>query len=123
MDDQRLEVEVRHPSSAEARLAMRGDLDLAADEALAGAYTEATRTGATRIVLDFARVGYINSTGIALIVRLLAEARRDHREVIAEGLTDHYREIFRITRLSDYVTIADAGAETFPASGLEEVAR
>ena len=27
---------------------------------------------------------------------------RDHREVIAEGLSDHYREIFRITRLSDY---------------------
>ena len=58
-------------------------------------------------MLDFTRVDYINSTGIALIVRLLAEARRDHREVIAVGLSDHYREIFRITRLSDYLTIAD----------------
>jgi anti-anti-sigma factor len=120
MADQRLEIEVRHLSHAEARLAMRGDLDLAADEALAGAYAEATSNGATRVVLDFSRVGYINSTGIALIVRLLAEARRDHRDVIAEGLTDHYREIFRITRLSDYVTIADAGPESSPALGLEE---
>ena len=65
-------------------------------------------------------VDYINSTGIALIVRLLAEARRDHRVVIAEGLTDHYREIFRITRLSDYLTIADPE----PATSIpEEAAR
>ena len=63
---------------------------------------------------------YINSTGIALIVRLLAEARRDHREVIADGLSDHYREIFRITRLSDYLTIADAPSAT---SVPEEAAR
>jgi anti-anti-sigma factor len=63
-------------------------------------------------VLDFANVDYINSTGIALIVRLLAEARRDHREVIALGLSDHYREIFRITRLSDYLTIADTTSAT-----------
>ena len=27
--------------------------------------------------------------------------------VVALGLSDHYREIFRITRLSDYLTIAD----------------
>src|SRR4029453_6282677 len=63
---------------------------------------------ATRVVLDFGGVGYINSTGIALIVRLLAEARRDHRDVVAVGLTDHYREIFRITRLSAHLTIAAA---------------
>lgn len=107
MNDRRLTVEVLTPTAGEARLAMRGDIDVAADDALAAAYGEAASASATRIVLDFTQVDYINSTGIALIVRLLAEARRDHRDVIAEGLTDHYREIFRITRLSDYMTIAD----------------
>ena len=63
--------------------------------------------GSPVVELDFAGVDYINSTGIALIVRLLAEARRDHREVRARGLSEHYREIFRITRLSDYVTLED----------------
>jgi anti-anti-sigma factor len=70
-----------------------------------------------RVVLDFGDVDYINSTGIALIVRLLAEARRDHREVIAEGLSAHYREIFRITRLSDFLTIADPSAATPALTG------
>jgi len=116
----RLAVEVATWTPGEARLAMRGDVDIAADEVLAAAYAEAAASGATRVVLDFAAVDYINSTGIALIVRMLAEARRDHREVIALGLSDHYREIFRITRLSDYLTIADpAPAASVP----EEAAR
>ena len=112
MNDNRLTVEIL-AADGTARLAMRGDIDVAADEALAAAYATAAQGGAARVVLDFKQVDYINSTGIALIVRLLAEARRDHREVIAEGLTDHYREIFHITRLSDYMTIADdASAST-----------
>jgi len=113
----RLAVEVVTSTPGEARLAMRGDVDIAADDALAAAYERAMADGATRIVLDFADVGYINSTGIALIVRLLAEARRDHREVIAEGLSAHYREIFRITRLSDFLTIADPSAATPALAG------
>jgi anti-sigma B factor antagonist len=116
----RLVVEVVTSTPGETRLAMRGDVDIAADEVLAAAYAGAAATGAKRVVLDFGAVDYINSTGIALIVRLLAEARRDHREVIALGLSDHYREIFRITRLSDYLTIADPQPTT---SVPEEAAR
>ncbi len=116
----RLSIEIITAIPGEARLAMRGDVDVAADEVLSAAYTEAAAAGATRVVLDFGNVDYINSTGIALIVRLLAEARRDHREVIALGLSEHYREIFRITRLSDYLTIADG----LPATPVpEEAAR
>jgi anti-sigma B factor antagonist len=55
-------------------------------------------------------VGYINSTGIALVVRMLAEARRDGRGVRAVGLTPHYQTIFRITRLSDYMDIVEGDA-------------
>jgi anti-sigma B factor antagonist len=94
-----------------ARVTLAGRIDRDADAALAAAYESARRAGATRIRLDFDGVDYINSTGIALIVRLLAEARRDGREVIVAGLTEHYREIFRITRLADYMTIE---AETSP---------
>ena len=63
-----------------------------------------------RVSLDFGRVGYINSTGIALVVRLLADARRDGRTVRAVGLTEHYQEIFRITRLSDFMEIVEGDA-------------
>jgi anti-sigma B factor antagonist len=112
MDDTRIRVEVEAsaPDATEATLRLHGDVDIFADEVLAAAYADATRNGATRLVLDFTAVGYINSTGIALIVRLLAEARRDRREVVAVGLSEHYREIFRITRLSDFMEIVEGDA-------------
>lgn len=84
-----------------------GDLNVRADAALEAAYIEAVSLGARQITLDFAQVGYINSTGIALIVRMLTTARADGRTVQVSGLTDHYRQIFEITRLSDYMAILD----------------
>ena len=105
-----------------ARIALRGRIDREGDAALAEASSRATALGAPVVELDFSAVDYINSTGIALIVRLLAEARRDRREVRARGLSEHYREIFRITRLSDFVTLEDdeAVAAAAMAVGREE---
>ena len=94
----------------EIRLQRRGDLDSRADETLGHAYRELAATGSPEVTLDFGDVGYINSTGIALVVRLLADARRDGRGVRAVGLTPHYREIFRITRLSDFMDIVEGDA-------------
>ena len=94
----------------EIRLRLSGDLNGRADEALASAYARVAALGPRRVSLDFRQVGYINSTGIALVVRLLADARRDGRHVRAIGLTEHYREIFRITRLSDFMEIVEGDA-------------
>ena len=62
-------------------------------------------SGVDRVVLDFGGTEYINSTGLAVIVQLLARARADRCDVHAFGLSDHYREIFEITRLADFVTL------------------
>jgi anti-sigma B factor antagonist len=108
-----------------ARIALRGRIDREGDVALAEASSRAAALGAPIVELDFSAVDYINSTGIALIVRLLAEARRDRREVKARGLSEHYREIFRITRLSDFVTLEDDAAVVASpvAAGREEGAQ
>ena len=109
MDDRQFGAQVVDLTD-EVRLRMRGDLDSRADDALEAAYGEVAATGSPTVTLDFADVGYINSTGIALVVRLLADARRDGRGVRAVGLTPHYREIFRITRLSDFMDIVEGDA-------------
>ena len=108
-----LEVQVVTDAGA-ARLALAGEIDRDADGALGSAYDEAVGTGATSIRLDFSDVSYINSTGIALIVGLLGRARAADIPVSAYGLSDHYREIFEITRLSDFITIDDGGAAAQP---------
>jgi anti-anti-sigma factor len=82
-----------------------GDIDRDAEGLLAVAYQEVDQ--ARVVVLDFSGVSYINSTGIAVIVGLLAQARKNAQSLQARGLTDHYRRIFEITRLADFMTIVD----------------
>jgi anti-sigma B factor antagonist len=84
---------------------LHGEINLGADQALAAAYEQAVRDDPRTVVLNFAPVDYINSTGIALIVGLLARARKEHRTVRGFGLSEHYRQIFDITRLSDFMGI------------------
>jgi anti-anti-sigma factor len=90
-----------------ALIDLTGDLNSSAEDVLNDAYAQATAGGAGAVVLNFERAEYINSTGIALIVGLLAQARANQVQVKAFGLTDHYREIFEITRLADFMTITD----------------
>jgi anti-sigma B factor antagonist len=84
---------------------LTGRIDREAGSMLDQAYAAASVSGTGTIELDFVDVEYINSTGIALIVGLLAKARASKRPLRAAGLTDHYRHIFEITRLSDFIEI------------------
>ena len=88
-----------------AIISMQGEINGLADPALDNAYTEAEALTPEKVILDFTDVIYINSTGIALIVGVLARARAAHRPIGAAGLSEHYREIFTITRLSDFMEI------------------
>jgi anti-sigma B factor antagonist len=118
MQPTRFEARVRlHPGVAIVDLS--GQIDRAADSAMQGAFDAAIAGTPETILLNFAAVDYINSTGIALIVGLLGKARINDVHVTACNLTDHYREIFEITRLSDFMPIfADeiTAVGTTPAS-------
>ena len=89
----------------QATIHIHGDLSGAADAELTGAYDEAHAAGISVLTLDFGQAAYINSTGIAVLVRILAAGRRDGIEVRARGLSPHYIEIFEITRISDFMRI------------------
>ncbi len=98
------EASIRSEGSATV-VDMTGLLDRSAEAAMNEVFAAALATGSGTIVFNFAGVEYINSTGIALVVGALAKARTAGRPVRAFGLSDHYREIFTITRLSDFMGI------------------
>ncbi|MFN2191341.1 MAG: STAS domain-containing protein [Candidatus Promineifilaceae bacterium] len=84
---------------------LQGEINSRADTDMTAAYEQAVAGSLAEVILDFNQVDYINSTGIALIVGLLAKARMANIHLTAVGLSDHYREIFTITRLSDFIDI------------------
>ncbi len=88
-----------------AVLKLNGDMDASSETALNAAYEEARRHNPDAILLDLEDVGYINSGGIAVMIGLLAQERKLNRRLFACGVSEHYREIFRITHLADLMTI------------------
>jgi anti-anti-sigma factor len=104
MSVKQLEASVRSEPGV-AIIDLYGEINSFAEEALNSAFAEANNTQPGTILLNFKEVDYINSTGIALIVSLLAQARKARQRLVVYGLSDHYVEIFQITRLADFMTI------------------
>ncbi len=104
MPAKHLEASVRHLAGA-AVIDLDGEINGFGEETLNAAYSEAEAKDPEVILLNFEGVDYINSTGIALIVSLLARARASKRRLLACNLSEHYMEIFDITRLSDFMSV------------------
>ena len=68
------------------------------------------------IVLNFESLEYMNSSGIGLLVTLLIRVNREKQRLLTYGLTEHYRNIFQITRLDDAISIFDSEDEAVRAA-------
>ena len=67
---------------------------------------------ARQVLLDFTKVDYINSSGIALVIQLLIEAANLGQKVYAFGLSAHFTKVFTMVGITKYAglfaTQADA---------------
>ena len=91
---------------------IEGEITSTAENALMDAYTQATSAGAHDLLLNFNDLEYMNSSGIGLLVTLLIRVNRQKQRLGVFGLTDHYRQIFELTRLDEAINIYadEAGA-------------
>ncbi len=107
--------EVRRNGAASV-VDIRGDVTAGSEEVLMSAYAEAE--DARAIILNFTDLSYMNSGGIGLLVTLLVRANRRSQRLLAYGLSDHYRQIFELTRLDEAVGIHDTEQAALAAAGL-----
>jgi anti-anti-sigma factor len=99
-----------------AILRISGDITSASDADLMAAYGLATANGSSTVILDFRELEYMNSGGIGLLVTLLVRAQRRGGRLVATGLSEHYRQIFALTRLDDAIEIYDDDAAAMAAA-------
>jgi anti-sigma B factor antagonist len=95
---------------------IHGEVTAASEDLLMQAYTEAA--DAKAIVLNFTGLSYMNSGGIGMLVTLLVRVRRQKQKLAAFGLTDHYAQIFELTRLDEAVSIHDTEQAALTAAGV-----
>ena len=109
--------DVREVSDGTRVIDIKGDITAQSEGVLMDAYGRASDKGVKAIVLNFSALDYMNSGGIGLLVTLLVRAQRQRRRVLAYGLSDHYRQIFELTRLDEAVSIHDSEEGTLAAAG------
>ncbi len=112
MTEATLSLGVRRIEDSACILDIEGDITAFSEEALMDAYTEGSGDGVKAVILNFTGLEYMNSGGIGLLVTVLVRANRAKQKLLAFGLTEHYQEIFELTRLDEaigiYATEADA---------------
>jgi len=111
-----LSTTVRRIDDGVAVLDIQGDITSASEDALGEAYAEAAEGGTRAVALNFTGLEYMNSGGIGLLVTLLVRANRAKQKLLAYGLTEHYRQIFELTRLDEAIGIYDTEAEALAAA-------
>ncbi len=100
-------MDVRRIGDQVAVVDIKGEVTAACEPVLMSAYEAASDGRTSRLVLNFVGLEYMNSGGIGMLVTLLVRANRQRQELAAYGLSEHYREIFELTRLDEAITIYD----------------
>ena len=94
---------------------LNGDVTGFSESILMDAYTEAIKGNVKAIILNFSSLDYLNSSGIGLLVTMLIRTQRNRQAMLACGLSQHYVEIFRLTRLDEAIGIFDTEIEALAA--------
>lgn len=100
-----MRVGVRKVGNDTAVLDIGGEVTGFGENTLMDAYNQATSMGVHTLALNFSALDYMNSSGIGLLVTLLIRAQRQRQRLLAFGLSDHYEQIFQLTRLNEAITI------------------
>ena len=101
-----LTLNVREVSEGVRVIDVIGEITAFSESEIADAHEKAG-DGATAVILNFEGLDYMNSGGIGLLVTTLIRAQRAGHALRAYGLSDHYRQIFTLTRLDEAIGIYD----------------
>jgi anti-sigma B factor antagonist len=101
-----LTMNIREVSEGIRVIDVVGEITSFSEQQISEAHEEAG-DGASAVILNFEGLEYMNSGGIGLLVTTLIRAQRAGYALRAYGLTEHYREIFALTRLDEAITIYD----------------
>jgi len=85
-------------------LSIKGDITSFSEPFLSEAYKNANTQGVDKILLKIDKEAYINSGGIAALIQILAQSKRNNQNIAITGVSDHFKKIFSmvgITRFAD----------------------
>jgi anti-sigma B factor antagonist len=118
MIEPKVTLSVSTPNNLTRVIHIKGEINAQAEAPLMEAYSQASAPVVQAIILDFSDLEYMNSSGIGLLVTLLIRANRQRQRLMACGLSEHYKQIFDLTRLNEAIAIFNDEAAAVAAGSL-----
>jgi anti-sigma B factor antagonist len=84
---------------------LQGEINTISSPVLTDVFAQATQNHIRTVVFNFTGITYLNSFGIGMLVMLLIRARREGIQIVGYGLSEHYQNIFKLTRLDEVIPL------------------
>ena len=84
---------------------VQGDVTAFSEPFFNKTYQTANDQGASKILLKFYEDAYINSGGIAILIQLLAQTKRNNQQICITGLSNHFKKIFNMVGITKFASI------------------
>ena len=84
---------------------IKGDVTAMTGMRIEDAYQKVSTNGAQKILLYFDKESYINSGGIAILIGITSEGRKNEQKIRMTGLSSHFQKIFDMVGLTKYTEI------------------
>ena len=101
-------VKVERRSAANASpvslLRFQGDITSTSKETIVEAH-RAVPAGVDKVIFDFTKVDYLNSSGIAILIHVLMEGYKSGQVIHSVGLSAHFQKVFAMVGLTKYTRL------------------
>jgi len=98
---------------------IQGDLTSFSETSLNEAYQKVNDQDARKILLKIEEDAYINSGGIALLIQMMAQIKRNNQFVVITGISEHFKKIFSMVGITKFAKIYDTMEAALEAMAIE----
>ena len=113
-----MQVEMQHSNEIKLEsqgavtvMKIQGDITAFSEPFLNEAYQQANAAGATKILLEIDEGSYINSGGIAVLIQILAQTKKNDQVIGISGISEHFKKIFHMVGITKFAQIHNSLAE------------
>jgi anti-anti-sigma factor len=96
-------------------LRFEGDIASTSKDAVLGTFQALPKETVRLVLLDFSKVDYINSSGIALVIQMMIEASNSGQHIYAFGLSAHFTKVFTMVGITKYAGLFATQADALAA--------
>ncbi len=105
MPSEPLQLEIVDRSDGEVTARLSGDLDIVTSEGIKRELAQFLDDGCTRLRLDLTDVGFVDSSGLGVLVAIHRHAEARGGQFVVLSVPPPVQRLFEITRLGDLLQV------------------